>query len=119
MTPNPPNALSTLSEEELSALFAVEVARWKREHPSSDPADSWWYDEYGFPQAGLLLFASDATATLPFLSKRLWNVDHRPTCDAEYAYCFNLPELEDPVFAPTFARSAVIALLTAKRAETK
>ncbi len=99
MTPNPPNALSTLSDWELNDLFAVEVLR---SQPESVECCN---------------YCADANAVLPLLNKHRWNCFH-----SAGKFEVEIDEGRDgnPFgISLSFARSAVIALLTAKRAETK
>ncbi len=115
MTPNPPNALSTLSDGELNKLFAVEVDGWLLTSGGGYVTKT---GMRGF--APLPNYCADANAVLPWLEKseqppRI----HRALCHKlGWLWYVDLNVMAMGI-APTFPRAAVIALLTAKRAETK
>lgn len=110
--------LDKMTDAELNEAFAVEVAGWtfKTFPKGACPDVKHWATAEGEPtsiyQKGN--YCADANAVLPFLLKcRNWRTESFGS--QEIWTTVDAPEYGDAV-APTFGRSATLALLRAKRA---
>jgi hypothetical protein len=126
--------LDQLSDRELSEVFAVEVAGWKRfveklrfvggeeDQVRFRPAGR--HDEKGYWSELPVDYATDANAVLPHLEQMgFCTADREPHLEGWPWYVAVAATLEgdDPLhsaIAPTFARAACVALIKAKRTET-
>lgn len=112
--------LDTLTELELTEIFAVEVAEWrrgdgKREYPF------FWYSDRGVESLGSLPnFATDADALMPWLSRYHNECRNNAGGGWQITLVSGGPEFktlgESHTQFITFARAACIALIRAKRA---
>lgn len=117
--------LDKLSDLELSIHFAREVALWSLNFENGywiRPDGSEVLREDGDEGPAFPIFATSADAVLPWLEKEWWDANHRWT-PLFRAFNVWIKESESKVSgygsSPSFARAACIALIRAKRAESK
>lgn len=111
MTPD----IETISDSDLNAAFAIEVAGWTRYDGNFE-----WDDDSGCPTVEGPEFATDANAIQPFLTGAFMVRAHFGKCQGIVPWHVEVqPDVSLPIFsasAATFARASALALLMAKRA---
>ena len=112
-----PDNLDRLSDLELNAVFAAEIAGWFIDLP---PQYAQGFRPKSTKPEPIPGFSTDANALLPWLDKYQWQLTRwNPMSPQEAEYWINLP-MGSPgsveATAPTFARSAATALIRAARA---
>ncbi len=124
--------LDSMGDAQLSEVFAVECAGWVKRlgctHPENEPDDDvmCWYGpkrdnqtatekRYGYVTPPT--FATSADAVLPFLREpEIVDVDRMDGRLGWRIVIMDYQDLYAMAESPTFARSACIALIRAKRA---